>query len=347
MTSMERVLTTLRHQEPDRVPVFLLLTMHGARELGISIREYFSRPDYVAEGQMRMLRKFGHDCIYTFFYAAVETEAWGGDVVYIDEGPPNAGAPLVSDVSDLVKLTPPVVKSAACLQKVLEATRALKAGVGDSVPIIGVVMSPISLPVMQLGFERYLEVIYEMPDLFAALMRMNEAFCVEWANAQLEAGATAICYFDPVSSPTIIPADLYQKTGFAVACRTLARIKGPTATHMASGRCLPVVEALVQTGTAVIGTSALENLSDVKRAFGGRLTILGNLNGLEMVDWSVDEARKKVGEAIEAAAPGGGFILSDNHGEVPFQVKDETLFAIVEAAKVAGRYPILGGKNHG
>jgi len=37
MTSMERVLTTLSHKEPDRVPLFLLATMHGAKELGLSI----------------------------------------------------------------------------------------------------------------------------------------------------------------------------------------------------------------------------------------------------------------------------------------------------------------------
>ena len=43
ITSLQRVLTTLGHQEPDRVPLFLLPTMHGARELGLSIKEYFSR----------------------------------------------------------------------------------------------------------------------------------------------------------------------------------------------------------------------------------------------------------------------------------------------------------------
>jgi len=42
MTSLQRVLTTLEHKEPDRVPFFLLATMHGAKELGLSIKEYFS-----------------------------------------------------------------------------------------------------------------------------------------------------------------------------------------------------------------------------------------------------------------------------------------------------------------
>jgi uroporphyrinogen decarboxylase len=82
MTSMQRVLTTLGHKEPDRVPLFLLLTMHGAKELGLSIKDYFSRADYVAEGQLRLREKYGHDCLYSFFYARVEVEAWGGEVIY-------------------------------------------------------------------------------------------------------------------------------------------------------------------------------------------------------------------------------------------------------------------------
>jgi uroporphyrinogen decarboxylase len=43
MTPLERTLTSISQKEPDRVPLFLLTTMHGAKELGISIREYFSR----------------------------------------------------------------------------------------------------------------------------------------------------------------------------------------------------------------------------------------------------------------------------------------------------------------
>ena len=33
MTSMQRVLTALGHREPDKVPLFLLTTMHGAKEM--------------------------------------------------------------------------------------------------------------------------------------------------------------------------------------------------------------------------------------------------------------------------------------------------------------------------
>jgi len=89
-----------------------------------------------------------------------------------------------------------------------------------------VAISPFSLPVMQMGFGPYLELMHERPDLFERLMRVNEVFSANWANAQLDAGATAICYFDPFLDDNI-PRDRFLRTGFQVARRTLQRITAP------------------------------------------------------------------------------------------------------------------------
>jgi uroporphyrinogen decarboxylase len=314
--------------------------MHGAKELGMTIREYFSKPQNVAEGQLRLRRRYGHDFLYGFFYGAVDVEAFGGEVVYCDDGPPNSGLPLIRKPEDIRKLEPPRVVDAPCLVKVLKAIELMKSKVGDEVPIIGVVISPFSLPVMQMGFDKYIELIYEQPELFSLLMSVNETFCTEWANAQLKAGATAICYFDPVSSPTILPREIYLETGFGIARRTLASINGPTATHMASGRCLSILDDLARTGTSIVGVSAMEDLAGLKASSAGKLTLLGNLNGIEMRRWTTQEAEAKVKEAIAAAGAGGGFILGDNHGEIPWQVPDQVLMALSEALDTWGRYPL-------
>jgi len=340
MTSLQRVLTTLSHQEPDRVPLFLLTTFHGAKELGLPLREYFSRAETVVEGQMRLRRRYRNDCLYSFFYASLEIEAFGGETVFIEDGPPNAGEPVIQSPEDILKIQPPRVSECACLQRVLEAQRQLKQRVGDDAPIIGVAISPFSLPVMQMGFENYLDLIYERRDLFQRLMEINEQFCVEWANAQLAAGATAICYFDPVSSSTIVNRELYLATGWLAARRTIPRIMGPTATHFASGRCLPILEDVIQTGTLMAGVSVDEDLRELKKAARDRLTLLGNLNGIEMRTWTATRAEEMVKQAVSRAGRAGGFILSDNHGEIPFQVPDDVLMAISEAVHTWGQYPL-------
>ena len=340
MNSLQRTLTTLGQQEPDRVPLFLLATMHGARELGLSIEDYYSRAEHVIEGQWQLRQKYGSDCLYPFFHASLEVEAWGGETIYSPDGPPLCGRPVIERPEDIDRLRPPSVAGASGLARVLAAIRGLKARVGDAAPIIGVAMSPFSLPVMQMGFDRYIELIYEQPERFERLMQANIEFAVEWANAQLAAGATAICYFDPVSSTTNIPRDLDLRTGQAVAKRTLARSKGPTATHLASGRCLPIVGDLADTGTAVIGVSGLEDLRELKAAAAGRVSLLGNLNGVEMRRWTPAQAEIEVKRTIAGAGRGGGFVLCDNHGEIPWQVPDEVLLAIRAAVDRWGRYPL-------
>lgn len=340
MTAMDRLLCTLGFNEPDRVPFFLLLTLHGARELGLGIREYFSKAEHVVEGQLRMQAKYGHDCLYPFFYAPIEVEAFGGEVVYAENGPPNSGQPLIDRPDAIGSLEPPRIEDASCLKKVLDAISGLKSRIGGTVPIIGVVMSPFSLPVMQMGFEPYLVLMHEQPEDFWRLMQVNQKFCVDWANAQFSAGATAICYFDPLASPIMVTRKMYQQTGFQVARQTLAAIKGPTATHLASGRSLPIIDDLVDTGTRVVCPSVDEDLAAVKAACAGRLSVLGNLNGIEMRRWTAEEAEFRVRAAIDAAGPGGGFILADNHGEIPLQVPDAVLSTIAEAVRTWGGYPL-------
>ena len=291
------------------------------------------------KGQIKLREKYGHDCYYSFFYTPIEVEAFGASVIYSHNGPPNAGAPFLRKemINDLKT---PLVKESKILSKVLEATALLKEVARDEVPIIGVVVSPFSLPIMQMGFDKYIELIYNDRELLSKLMEVNIQFCIDFANAQLEAGATAITYFDPMSSTTIIPKELYLETGFEVAKKTIAKIKGATATHFASGNCLPIMSNLRDTGTAVVGISVLEDLVALKKAADKKLTLLGNLNALEMRHWSIEQTKQYVKEAIRQGAQGGGFILAENHGEIPWDIKEETLLAIKDAVHEYGTYPV-------
>lgn len=340
MNSFERTMMTINHQEPDRVPLFLLLSYYGAKELQLDIKTYFSNHKNVVEAQLKMKEKYDIDCLYTFFYAAIEVEAFGGEVIFSDEGPPNSGQPFIKSLEDIAKIQMPDIKGTACLKRVLDTTKMLKSEVGDEVPIIGVVMSPFSLPIMQMGFEKYLDLLYFHKEDFEKLMRINEEFCIAWANAQLEAGATAICYFNPLASPSIIEKKTYLSSGFELDKRTISKINGPTATHLASGITLPVIDEIISTKTAVLGFSANDHLENIKNASKDRICLLGNLNAVEMVRWTPERIHEEIKNIIHRAGSGGGLILSDNHGEIPWQVPEEVLLEISKAVKMYGTYPL-------
>jgi len=340
MTSRERVLTALSHKEPDRVPLVLNTTMQPARDLGISLKSYLRSPDLVARGILESRKKYGTDAYIAFHYGAVDYEAFGGDVIFRDDGPPNSGMPIITTGEQIDALTAPDVSETPCLQMVLEMIRILvERSPGDAL-IFGVAISPLSLPVMQMGFENYIRLMYTDEERFRKLIAVNSQFFVEWASAQVKAGVDGIIYFDPVSSPTIIPPEFYRKTGLLIARDVLPKVNAPIAAMFASARIGPILDDITSTGVVAVGVGESENIREIKQNYAGKVTLIGNLNGIAMRHWTREEAFSHVKELIRDAGPGGGFIVGDNHGEIPFQVSDEVLFAIRDAVMEFGRYPI-------
>jgi len=80
------------------------------------------------------------------------------------------------------------------------------------------------------------------------------------------------------------------------------------------------------------------DLAEIKRAFGRRLSLMGNLHTTDvMLRGTPETVERAAREAIDAAAEGGGFILStgDQCGR---DTPDENIFKLLEVAQTYGRY---------
>lgn len=80
------------------------------------------------------------------------------------------------------------------------------------------------------------------------------------------------------------------------------------------------------------------NLRELKKAYGDRLVLKGNLHTTQvMLHGTVDDVRSAARQAIDDAAAGGRFILStgDQCGR---DTPDENLFAMIDTARTYGRY---------
>ncbi|MBB6062549.1 uroporphyrinogen decarboxylase [Thermosipho japonicus] len=339
ITSRERTLKALSYKEPDKVPLFLAFTFYGAKELGITIKEYFSKSENVVYAQRKLREKYNHDFYYVFFYASLEIEAFGGESIFIDNGPPNAGEPIIKKLSDIDNLKIPDVRNSFVLKKVFETENALK---NTDIPVIGVIISPFSLPIMQMGFDKYIELIYFQRDYFWKLMRKNMDFSSNFANTQLKAGADIIVYFDPLLSTEMMPKKVLKETGFLVAKEMFKKIAGPIAIHMASARVSDSVEDIIDPKVRVVSFGTDDDIEKLKETFKGKIAFVGNLDGISMKHWTVKEAKEKVKKLILKGAKGGGFIIGDTHGEIPWYVSEEVLLSISESVQKYGTYPIRG-----
>jgi len=99
-----------------------------------------------------------------------------------------------------------------------------------------------------------------------------------------------------------------------------------------------MVEAGVDAFMAI--ESGPMDIAKVKREYGDKLTLVGNIDCAHtLVSGTPEDVEKEVKGAIKVAAPGGGYVLQSSNS-IHIGVKYENFWAMINAAKKYGKYPI-------
>jgi uroporphyrinogen decarboxylase len=113
------------------------------------------------------------------------------------------------------------------------------------------------------------------------------------------------------------------------------------------GNLYPILEDIVNTGISALHPMEPEvmDIGDVKRRYGDRICIMGNVDCKYVLPYGTEEdVRRDVRRCIDAAAEGGGFILTSSNS-LHANVKPENIIIMVDEARRYGKYPLLGGKT--
>jgi len=336
MTPYERVMAVVRGETPDCVPVFAELLLQGAAELDLGLEEYFSRGEYVAEGQLRLFDKFGHDCVAGIPHVVEDISAFGARLMYFHNGPPSAGEMIIRSYDDIERLDVPDPADSPLLQETLTTIEILRQQVGGHVPILGGCIAPFSLPSMLMGTEMWMQLLFleEEPVRDAVLPRLldvTQQFCIRWANMQLAAGADAIVLADGMASAAVISRRQFINLALPIIQATVPQING-LVVHEGVGDLHPMLDLMVGTGVGGVMLTYRDDLTQARQMVGPDMVLLGNLNNIEMRRWTPAEMAEHALDALDQAAPHGGFILSNQGPEIPLGVSDEAIHAMVQAA---------------
>jgi len=103
----------------------------------------------------------------------------------------------------------------------------------------------------------------------------------------------------------------------------------------------PILDLIVDTGPDAINPIdpvARMDLGEVKKAYGDRACLIGNIDCGELLSHGTEkEVREAVRQAIKAAAPGGGYILSSSNS-IHSGVNPANLRAMYDEALKVGKY---------
>lgn len=109
------------------------------------------------------------------------------------------------------------------------------------------------------------------------------------------------------------------------------------------GNVNSLLEGMIESGVdafQAIEPRAGMDIAAIKKQYGDRLTLIGNVDcSTVLVNGPVEAVKEETARIIRAAAPGGGFLLSTSNSVHP-GVVPEYYLAMLETAREMGSYPI-------
>jgi uroporphyrinogen decarboxylase len=378
LTSRQRVILALDHQEPDRVPVAL-----GGGPYGVVDALYFKLLDYMDLGEPvapfrsghnisymddRLLERLGVDTRYVWPGASPSSpiqEVEGTDTFLDGYGqvwkralpyyyPAQgilAGAPRLEQIDEIVRW--PDVDDPRWTAGVEGHARSLREA-GEHYIVGRMVAShgPFQTACDLRGTENFLVDMAENPGYAQHLLERIGDTMVGLIQGYLQAGGK---YFDMLE----LPGDDYAgNTNLVISPRMFRTYIKPILKRMVNtvkdfrpdlkvmlhsdGVISKLLPDLVEIGVDVV--HPLEplpamDLADIKARFGDRLAFLGGIDISHAMPGTVEDVQTEARLRISQLAAGGGYILAPaNHLQA--DIPPENVVALFTAAHEYGRYPL-------
>jgi len=375
LTSRERVLCALSHEEPDRVPIFigtsgattLLAPAYDRLKAHLGIQgetQVWWRGLQYAFLDEEVLIRLGSDGRPLLAGPAPSVLARDlSDEAYVDgwgcvwERRPGAPYYEVVDspirtatLEDLDRYPWPDLAHPGRFVGLREKAKAIQDAGYAVVALSGV--SPFEQSYMMRGIENWLLDLAADPDFALALLRkVTDLMKAAVINLLEEAGEyiDVLVTGDDLGSqngPMISPK-MYRRLVKPFHAELMSEIKKRTRARIfyhSDGDIYPLLPDLIEVGIDLLNpvqVSAREmgDTARLKREFGDRLSFCGAIDTQWVLPYGTpDDVRAEVRRRIRDLAPGGGYVLAAVHCIQP-DVPPENILAMCDEAKKAGRYP--------
>jgi uroporphyrinogen decarboxylase len=342
MTALEILAAAVDGTPAPRIPVFCNLLDHGARELGMSQREYYSQGEHVAEAQLRQRARYGYDNVWSLFYVGKEAELLGcREILFAEDGPPNVADFVIKDYEDIARIeVPDDITQHPAWAETGKCLKILRREVGHSHSICAYITASTTLPAMLMGMEKWLELLLNGPvELRDELLRKCSDFCRREIAAYRAAGANVLIYSTPFGSTSFVGIKRFQEIIMPWMKRDLA-LTGPSGVVYYCGMAPfnNVIETVMdQLGLSVFYISPIADLAEAKKTIGTRALTCGVIDDIKMIRYSPGETRAEVRRICEIGKPGGHFLFGN--GVMPEAVPEANIQAMLDAAFEYGSTP--------
>ena len=358
MTSRERVLTALGHEEPDRVPIQVDFTPEAAQKMADSLRLGNATVEAYSGKASELPLLLGHDLlvawhgIATSYYLHPDQEEytceWGIKWRWVDIPGGRYTEMIEPPLADEKRLSSWKVPDARQGWR-YDAVRDLVQRHGKTHAIVGAMPCTTFEACWYLrGMSRFLIDLVEGEDFADALLDKVVQFQLDTGLALAAAGVDIIWMGDDFGTQDslILSPDIWRRYFKPRYAQLIAAFKEKKPdvkiAYHSDGNIETLLPEFIEVGVDIF--NAVQPLAldqgRLKKRFGNRLSYWGGVDIQNVLPRGTPyEVEQEVMKRVRTLGRGGGYILGPSHNIQP-DVPLENILAFYRAAKEHGRYPI-------
>jgi MtaA/CmuA family methyltransferase len=293
MTNRERFLAALSRRHPNDRPVFGTGTSIVCQDLmervGTSFPEGHTDAEKMAALAMAGYTELGFDVVMPLFSVCHEAAAMGCNVDWgSPDRMPESGPPLFKRSSD-IRIPDDLLTRSAC-QVPLEAIRLLKNRLGDDAAVCGKVFGPWTQGYHLFGVESFLMGTLDDPDDTRRILERLMPVTIQFAKAQIEAGADCLLLADHATRDLCSPKayaeflkDVHSQLAEAIPCPLILHICGNTGDR---------IGMIAETGLDCFHWDTKIGTAEYARSLAGdKLSLMGGISNLKLLQATREQIR--------------------------------------------------------
>ena len=336
-TPKERVMAALRREEPDRVPYCELAVDQkvAAQILGKPVpRTMLDRETNprTVEEEKALSQCIGRDNLTVVVRAPIFAHKEPG----ID-GRPFYREGMIATEDDLERMDMPDPHG----EEMYRGVEAIVREKGDY-PVFAGTRMGIFPTILSLGYEQFCYLLFDNPSLIEKVMDMYFDWEEVVVERLCEMGVDVIWTTDDLAwkaGPMFAP-EVFRSMVVPRMRKVAEKITVPWV-HHSDGNLMSILEDLL--GLGISGLHPIEpgpmDLAQMKREYGHRVCLLGNINLNTLGLGTPAEVEEEVRTRIQEAGPGGGYIVTSANSIASY-CRAENVLAMAQAVHKYGSYPL-------
>jgi uroporphyrinogen decarboxylase len=351
MTGLERILTALKLQEPDRVPTFD--SVHKKVRDAITGNPEASYADFIEKIDVDAI--VIDQRVYTWGYEVIGSTKtgrqlkrgeWGDVTQFTAEETGIVMEPGIKSEEDLDTYVPPDPDDEwryEWLKQLVDRFKGKRAIVIGCTDVFDVAKENI------LGDKQYYKAMVKNPELIDRVNEIALNYQLRYLKKSIDFGADiAFVNGDWAMTQGPMVSRKFTERFLVPPFRKIVEYchsRGVPVIKHTDGNIWPIYDLIIDAGADglhPIDPMAGMDIGEAKATFGDKVCLCGNVScAFSLVSGTVEDVKKETREVISKAGKGGGLICMSSNS-IHSGVKPENYLAMIDTIKEYGRYPLKG-----